>query len=171
VLFSVIDRDNNPATPLELLFGININSFALGTLASTAGVNLPEPPNSFVIPNLGFVVSGVPSLPATSLNDSEKGFFETIYGSIPDDFTINLEPGLNLKGQIPISVLPAPIVSALSANPGDVLLLEGGIGVTFEPSFELQTLSLTAVMPAELTLPGLPDWITTAGGGLSLELG
>ena len=179
VLFSVTDRDNVLSTPPDFLFGVNIPAFQLSQIGDSVGISLPEPLASFEIPEVAFVVAGTPGGGTLSINSSELSvpefdFFSGAFGGLPD-FTINLQPGLNLSADIPLSVLPAPILTALG-SPTGVIRLEGSVvlnlGLGTSPSLELVSLSLKAVLPPGLSLPGLPAWISTAPpGGLSLELG
>ena len=174
VLFSVTDRDNNLATPPEFLLGVNIPSFQLKTLADSVGISLPEPLASEVIPEVAFVVSGTPgSISLADLTPPELEFFSGAFGSLP---AIDLAPGLNLAGEIPLAALPEPMLVALGVDSDTTaaIQLEGAIELELSigpsPSILLVSLSLKAVLPAGLGLPGLPTWIVLAGDGLSLEL-
>ena len=163
VLYSTADRDDNPATDPEFLFGIDASSFAV----SAFGVSLPEPFNSEGFPVSMTFANAQQTLSDTDLTAPEFTFFDTFYGPAP--FEINVDTGLNFATQIPFSTLPNPIVKGLSLNPSETVLLEGSVEVN--TSFELVALSLTATVPVA-SLPDLTgfNWIQSTSD-LRLELG
>ena len=161
VLYSTADRDNDSGTASEFLFGINASSFALSAFGVTLPFSSPDLPVSMTLANAEQTLS------SSELTAPELTFFTIFYGSEP--FDVGVDTGLNFATRLPFSALPNPIIKELGLTPADTVLLEGSVEVN--TSFELVALSLKASMPSEVSLPGVPGWISLTGDGLSLELG
>ncbi|HKI95866.1 MAG TPA: hypothetical protein VJ992_11320 [Gemmatimonadales bacterium] len=112
---------------------------------------------------------------ASQLADAEYAFYQPVYGT--PDFTLILQPGVNLIAAIPLSKLPpnSPLLMAfkpLGMQPGPILLqgtlgksltmLGGGGGLD-----AIKDLFLSAALPP-MRPPGAPDWFID--GQLALQL-
>ncbi|MDP6513419.1 MAG: hypothetical protein QF878_09570 [SAR202 cluster bacterium] len=143
----------------QVLLGIWMYSFAMSDL----GVTLPAPFDTLTLPEVSFVFTDLPpgttqNVPSGYLTAAELSFFAPSYPG--GSFTLELKPGLNFAGEIPMSALPTELVSAIGASPADSILLEGSVVFTLSGGLQIETLSLSAQMPAGTTLPGLSSWIT-----------
>lgn len=113
---------------------------------------------------------------ASQLADAEYAFYQPVYGT--PDFTLILQPGVNLIAAIPLSKLPpnSPLLMAfkpLGMEPGPILLqgtlgksltLVGGGGGGLSA---IKDLFLSAALPP-MRPPGAPDWFID--GQLALQL-
>lgn len=106
---------------------------------------------------------------SADLSPEAHAFYKTIYGS--DDFTLKMQPGVQLVGAVPMANNPLTTpMSAIGIDsqqllvvgslPGSILGLGGPAG--------LAGLGLRAELPPITALPGNPDWFVQ--GQLALEV-
>ena len=112
----------------SFLLGAHAQAFTLGSLVS----GLPAAVSSIQLPDVAFAYANVPAgttltLQSADLAGPELDFFKRAFGSVTP-FTLHLEPGLNLAGDVPATALPSALTTALGMAPTDNVALEGAVG-------------------------------------------
>ncbi|NQW18354.1 MAG: CSLREA domain-containing protein, partial [Chloroflexi bacterium] len=157
---------NYNGVDIDILFGANFDSFGLGDL----GIPLPPELIGFDLPELTFVWANLDpglslSIPSADLSLPELAFYGGLF-DIPD-FTLNIDPGLNLAGLLPSVILPDFVLGSLDIPdlPGLNLSLDGNLAFDFSGGIPaVDYFEIDIIMPPEAVLPGLPDWITQKPG-------
>ncbi len=119
--------------------------------------------NNLTLSNVALVFSNVEGImPSSALTNEELEFYSKAYGK--DNFTVVIQPGLNLIANIPSDNLNndklAPLMKKLGIQQGNILL-EGSLGT------KIKDIYLLAEFPS-MHPEGSPDWFKS--GQMAIEL-
>lgn len=141
------------------ILGFRAEEFSLGTLSPQFAGGFP---GDLPLPAVAFTTGRSPAtIPASRLSPTARAFYQPIYGR--PDYSLKVEAGMRLAGQLPLSRLPAKAVSALGLPPDQPIALEGAIGVSLgmltggEP-VEVKSLELGVELPAARPV-AFPTWL------------
>lgn len=165
VLISLI-RDANGAS--HMLLSLRAYDLTVGKL-SPALQGTPAGDLWFPEVALTLVLSGndqpetALTVAANTLSRPAWEFYRQIYGR--DDFTLELQAGLNLLAVWPLDNLPPLVLQTLGMEPTEEVVLEGTLGMSMGVLFGGGSVKMTGMyVKATVPLPtrqpaGFPDWL------------
>lgn len=172
----LITMVNSSADYPDILFGLRVNTIELSDLIpalSAGAMSFPASTFTFVPSLYGRTESM--ELTADDLSSSAALFYQQAYGAA--DYTLNVEPGVNLITEWSLENLPALVFSRMGIQPGTVVKLEGSLDLSLDELASGNMLSsasmyLKADIPIDFQTPsGFPQWMQTIQPqGMSVEV-